>query len=494
MQQQIKTLDFGVKFLAKQVHLKRLKTKSPTKYVTKSREYGKWTRETMTELGPTFVKLGQVLSTRNDLLSEEFIDEIRGLQDDVEPVPWSALEDVVVDMSTLDEVSPRVFKSASIGQIHLARLKNGNRVVLKFIRPNIRERMESDLVTFNAFFSLVSTFAVSSEFKMLEESVKRMQQECDYARECKDAKEFYDLMKPLDYVVVPRVSERLSSEKVIVMEYIHGVKITDVKKLDALGVDRKNLCRNLIRSYIHQVMKCGYFHADPHPGNISVMHDGRIVFYDFGLMIRIDTELRSVLTELIVHMNNRSTKAIVELLVRSGLIIPTTNLEHVEQFFDILMNYFSTANMDTLYADMANSDIRKETNGDVPFRLPIEVMYVIKTFVTIEGICTSLDPDFNYSKYLEGLAGEFVIENVDVGSLTTNILQMPVQLESISQRLYYNEKTRSVMMSRIKKANRHMKQNQFVLVLALLSQSLFEAGYTEYGAFASVVAFYFIFA
>ena len=489
--QQLKTLDFSVRFIAHHLHLKRIKKNDPVRYVSKSREYGKWTKEYMTDLGPTFIKLGQVLSTRNDLLSAEFIEEIEGLQDDVLPIPYDDIRDNVT-IGNIDSVSSQVFKSASIGQIHMAVLDNGNRAVCKFLRPNVRERMENDLKLFNVFFDISSKFVNNSEFKMLQESVKRMIDETDYLIERENGERFYKTMKPLNYVIVPRVSEKLSNENLIVMEYVNGIKITDVETIDKYKIDKQELVKNLIRSYIHQVMKVGYFHADPHPGNISVSPSGKLIFYDFGLMVELNTELKSVLSELIVHMNNKDVKQIVGLLVRNKLIIPTTNIEYVEEFFAILVEYFGDADMDALYNKMLDSGIRKEMGGDVPFQLPLEVLYVIKTFVTIEGICTTLDPEFNYSKYLDSLAGEFISENVDMGSITTNILQIPIQIQSISQSMYDVEKSKSAMMSKMKKTNKRMKKSQYSMVCALLAQSLFESGHGKLSSVPAILAVYFI--
>ena len=327
---------------------------------------------------------------------------------------------------------------------------------------------------------------------MLQESVKRMIDETDYLIERENGERFYKTMKPLNYVIVPRVSEKLSNENLIVMEYVNGIKITDVETIDKYKIDKQELVKNLIRSYIHQVMKVGYFHADPHPGNISVSPSGKLIFYDFGLMVELNTELKSVLSELIVHMNNKDVKQIVGLLVRNKLIIPTTNIEYVEEFFAILVEYFGDADMDALYNKMLDSGIRKEMGGDVPFQLPLEVLYVIKTFVTIEGICTTLDPEFNYSKYLDSLAGEFISENVDMGSITTNILQIPIQIQSISQSMYDVEKSKSAMMSKMKKTNKRMKKSQYSMVCALLAQSLFESGHGKLSSVPAILAVYFI--
>lgn len=482
--QQIRTIDFASRFAVSQLHLKSLRKSNKELYYTKSAEYGKWARAYLSELGPAYIKLGQILSTRVDMFPEEFIRELESLQDSVNPV---AFEDLTFDpnINTQIRIEPTPFKSASIGQIHIGTLNNGNKVVCKFLRPNVQEIITEDLKLFEKVSSTINVFAQSSELDMLRESVMKIVNETDYSLELQNARKFFEYMAELPFVRVPKVSESLSTGNMIVMEYIDAIKITDTESLDALGVDKEDLCKKIIKSYMYQIMNRGFFHADPHPGNLSVIVENgkpKLVFYDFGLVVQLDPAFKGVLTELFVHLGNKDTQKIVNLLIRENLIIPTSNIETIESFFDNLMMYFEDADIEDFSTRMMeNEGLRDQFDDDVPFQLPIEMFYIVKTFVTIEGICSTLDPEFSYGKYLEDMIPELVSENLSFGKISSSIVQMPIQIENISQTVYNMEKSKANMF---RKTNKKITNMQYSLIFAVLSQTL----YNQENVPASIIA------
>lgn len=471
--QQIRTIDFAWKFAASQLHLRSLRKNNKELYYQKSGEYGRWARAYLSELGPAYIKLGQILSTRVDMFPEEFIRELESLQDSVNPVAFEELIiDPEIDSKIMIDRTP--YKSASIGQIHVGTLNNGNKVICKFLRPNVKEIITEDLQLFEKVSSAINVFAQSSELNMLRESVMKIVKETDYKLELQNARKFYESTAELPFVRVPKVSESLSTDNMIVMEYIDAIKITDTESLDARGVDKEGLCKKIIKSYMYQIMNKGFFHADPHPGNLSVLvEDGRtkLVFYDFGLVVKLDTAFKGVLTELFVHLGNKDTKKIVNLLIRENLIVPTSNIETIETFFDNLMMYFEDADIENLTSRMvANKGMRDQFDDDVPFQLPIEMFYIVKTFVTVEGICSTLDPEFSYGKYLEDMIPELVSENLSFGKISSSIVQMPIQIENISQTVYNMEKSKANMF---KKTNKKIMNMQYSLIFAVVSQTMY---------------------
>lgn len=486
--QQVRTIDFAWKFAATQLHLGQLKKNNKELYYTKASEYGKWARGYLSELGPAYIKLGQILSTRVDMFPEQFIQELEALQDDVNPVIFDELKDAhTVDSKISIDHIP--YKSASIGQIHMGKLKNGNKVVCKFLRPNIQTIITEDLQLFEKVTNVINTFAQSAELNMLRESVMKIVNETDYDLEIQNAKKFYETMRELPFIRVPKVSETLSTRNMIVMEYVEGIKITDVDAIDKLGINKEELCRKIIKSYMYQIMKRGFFHADPHPGNLSVDTDGNIIFYDFGLVVTLDPAFKGVLTELFVHMGNRDVQKIVNLLIRENLIIPTSNIETIETFFKNLIVYFEDADIDSLTARMMNNKgMRDQFDDDVPFQLPIEMFYIVKTFVTIEGICSTLDPNFSYNKYLEDMVGELVSENMSFGRISSSIVQMPIQIENISQTVYNMEKSKTNMF---RKTNKKITNMQYSLIFAVLSQTLYNQDNITGSALAATACMYY---
>jgi len=324
--------------------------------------------------------------------------------------------------------------------------------------------MEDDLFFIDKILTVASHVFNINELQLLKESIDRLINETNYTLEIDNADSFYHSMCDLDYVKVPRVSKKMSNDKMIVLECINGIKITDTKALDTCGIERTEICKKLIKSYIHQIIKKGFFHADPHPGNISIDETGNLIFYDFGLMVEVKSELKPILAQLLVHVCNKEVKDIVSLSIHSGLIIPTTNVEYIEQFFEILLTYFDHANIDKLYDELWNSQLYKNNNGELPFKLPIEIYYIIKTFVTIEGICVTLDPEFTYASYLNEMTHELVKDNVTIKNITEQFLQMPIQITTLTKNVYDIQRNNSSLTNTLNKTQSKIQRLEYILL------------------------------
>src|SRR5210317_982209 len=298
--QKVKTWKFAAKFVWKNT------------FVKDKAQLGSWTRDQLLELGPTFVKLGQIASTRADLYPPEFTKELESLQDDVPPVEF----DTIVNYDIFKEFDPVPFKSASIGQVHMAVLQNGQKVVVKLKRPGILDIMKEDTDTIRDivhFLERVGIDTGNSSGSVLDESIEYLLGEADYQQEIDNAIKFRKSMKEVDWVKVPRVYKKYSNDEMIVMEYVPSTKLTEITDK---RVNKKKICEALINSYVIQTMDNGLFHADPHPGNLGFSSKGKLVFYDFGLLVPLSEELRDGFTKLFGFIIMRDTAGIVDTLVK----------------------------------------------------------------------------------------------------------------------------------------------------------------------------------
>ena len=447
----LKTWKFAGKFLWKNA---TVKNKS---------ELGRWTKEELLELGPTFVKLGQIASTRGDLYPPEFTKELESLQDDVPPVEF----DTIVNYDIFKEFDPVPFKSASIGQVHMAVLQNGQKVVVKLKRPGILDIMKEDTDTIRNivhFLERVGIDTGNSSGYVLDESIEYLLGEADYQQEIDNAIEFRKSMRDVEWVKVPRVYKKYSNDEMIVMEYVPSTKLTEITDRK---VNKKKICEALINSYVIQTMDNGLFHADPHPGNLGFSSRGKLVFYDFGLLVRLSEELRDGFKKLFGYIITRDTAGIVAVLIELGVIVPTTSdVSDIELFFETILGYLETLDG----SGIMNDDLAVQLAAEKPFVVPTSFVYLAKSFSIIEGICLQLDPEFNYFTYLEPMIQQQFIESFDVNDVFKRTSEIPAKIGKISSAVMGLEKSRSAMKRSMIKTQREIKVVQYSVVCALLAE------------------------
>ena len=446
------------------------------KNVTKDQaELGRWTRDRLVDLGPTFIKLGQIASARADLYPPEFIQQLETLQDDVPPI-----NDVMscIDTSHFDTFDPVPYKSASIGQVHKATLHDGTDVVVKVKRPGIYDMMKEDTDTIMKIVDFLEKIGIdtgTSTNYVLKESVEYLLAETDYERETRDAIMFKRAMREIDWIKVPGVYKHLCTEDMIVMEYVYSTKLTEIPDP---RVNKKKICEALINSYLVQTMDKGFFHADPHPGNLGFTEDGKLVFYDFGLVIPLSRELTEGFKDLFVCIIDRNTKGIVEILIKLGVITPTTtDLSDIELFFKTALNYLETLDGKSVKDDILNDDILISLAQKKPFIVPTSFVYLAKTFSTIEGTCVALDPMFTYYDYLEPMLQETVEEAIDVRKMLTTAVEMPGRIREINSAVLNLEKSRTTMKRSMEKTRREVKNAQYTVLSTIFATSMIEHGY-----------------
>tara|TARA_Y100000992_G_scaffold53241_1_gene31743 strand:+ start:1151 stop:2641 length:1491 start_codon:yes stop_codon:yes gene_type:complete len=454
--QKLKTWKFAANYVWKE------------KFTEDKAELGRWTKGELLELGPTFVKLGQIASTRGDLYPPEFIRELESLQDNVPAFDYNLVKDKL-NMDIFKSFEETPFRSASIGQVHRAVLKNGKHVVVKLKRPGIYETMESDTNTVRKILKFFQTIGVdtgnSSDF-VLNDSIEYLLGEADYLQEVENAIKFKKAMKGVDWVKIPRVYKRYCTDEMIVMEYVPTEKITEVKNKK---INKKKVCEALVNSYVIQTMDAGLFHADPHPGNLGVSKNGKLVFYDFGLLIDLSDELTEGFKDLFLCLINRDTKGIVNILIRLGVIVPTSSdVSDIELFFENILGYLETLDGGAIM----NDELAVELAMEKPFVVPTSFVYLAKSFSLIEGICLQLDPEFNYFTYLEPMIQQQFVESIDIGEILMTTTSIPSTIGKINTSVLGLEKSRAAMKRSISKTRQDIQVVQYSVVCALLAQQL----------------------
>jgi predicted unusual protein kinase regulating ubiquinone biosynthesis (AarF/ABC1/UbiB family) len=309
-----------------------------------------WLREGLVKLGPTFIKVGQQFSTRVDVLSPEFVAELEKLQDNVPPFD-SKLAVATVERNLggpvselFDEFDPEPIAAASLGQVHLARL-NGERVVVKVQRPGLKQLFDIDLKNVRLLARWLQAVDPKSDgaardwVAIYDECSRILYQEIDYTLEGKSADRFRECFKDTDWVKVPRVLWERTASEVLTMEYAPGIKVNRAAELDAAGVDRSLLARRTVESYLQQLLTHGFFHADPHPGNVAAdagAGGGRLIYYDFGMMGQIPTDVRGGLLELFYGVYQKDPDRCIDALFAMGVLVPggdRTAVRRTAQFF-----------------------------------------------------------------------------------------------------------------------------------------------------------------
>lgn len=426
-------------------------------------ELGRWTREELLDLGPTFVKLGQIASTRADLYPPEFTKELESLQDDV---PFVEI-DTDINYDIFKEFDDIPFKSASIGQVHMGTLHNGEKVVVKIKRLGILNIMKEDTDTIRDIVYFLERIGIdtgNSSGLVLDESIEYLLGEADYKQEINNAIKFRKSMKDVEWVKVPRVYKKYSTDDMIVMEYVPSTKLTEITDK---RVNKKKICEALINSYVIQTMDNGIFHADPHPGNLGFSSKGKLVFYDFGLLVPLSDELRDGFTKLFGFIVTRDTAGIVDTLVKLGVIVPTSSdITDIELFFETILGYLETLDG----SGIVNDDLAVQLAVEKPFVVPSSFVYLAKAFSTIEGICLKLDPDFNYFTYLEPLIQQQLIESVDVGDMLMKTTEIPGTIGKISTAVSGLQKSRGSMKRTMVKTQQEIRLVQYSVVCALLAE------------------------
>ncbi|WP_336359948.1 ABC1 kinase family protein [Haladaptatus sp. ZSTT2] len=359
--------------------------------------------DAMLTLGPTFIKLGQLLSTRPDILPPEYIHEFTKLQDSVPPAPWPEAKQVIetelgpID-AEFDTFETDAISGASLGQVYYAEL-NGQAVAVKVRRPNIEDLVEADLRVIRWSLPVLMRFTGTARAFSLEnladEFARTIREEMDYRREGQMLTEIRANFEDEDRIVIPRVIESHSDSRVLTMEYVSGTKINDIEDIDAMNVDRSVLAETLQRIYLQMIIDDGVFHADPHPGNLAVRPDGKIVFYDFGMSGRVDEFVQQKIIEFYIAVANQDIEGILDALIEMGTLSPDADRRVMGDVMELAIADARGENIEQYRVQQIVSQV-EDTIYEFPLRLPSNLALVLRVATVVEGVCVTLDPDFDF--------------------------------------------------------------------------------------------------
>jgi predicted unusual protein kinase regulating ubiquinone biosynthesis (AarF/ABC1/UbiB family) len=368
-------------------------------------------RETLLDLGPAFIKFGQMLSTRPDVLPPAYVEELSALQDRVPAAPWNrarrVLEAELGDVDAVFESFEREpISGASIGQVYVARVgpdvpgvEAPTDVAVKVLRPGVRPRVEADLRVIRTLLPFVTRLAPPGQRFTLEnladEYAATIREEMDYAHEARRQAEVRANFADEPRVAIPPVVAALSTDRVLVAEYVEGTKISNVGALRAMGLDTTELAERLERVYIQMIIEDGVFHADPHPGNLAVQPDGTLVFYDFGLTGTLSERRRSELFEFYIAVAEEDIEGVLDAFEGMGALDPDADREFLREGMQLAFDNLRGGEIDV-------SEVRELVEGfqgtlrEFPMRLPRDLALIVRTSTILEGVCYTLDDEFDF--------------------------------------------------------------------------------------------------
>lgn len=445
-------------------------------------DIGRKYRTLAVKMGGVLIKVGQFLSARVDILPIEFTSELEGLQDEVPPERIEDIQEVVFDEfgetaeNIFDEFDPIPLASASIGQVHRAVLirpdlsqddPNRNvKVVVKIQRPGIELLVKTDLSAIDRVGSWLTWYAPIRRRAdipaLLSDFSKTLYEEMDYLLEGEHAEEFAANFADNPLVVVPKVAWNYTTRRVITLEDVWAIKITDYKKITAADIDRKQVASLLFETYLQQIFKDSFFHADPHPGNLFVMPvnesgaNGRawkLAYIDFGMMGRITPEQREGLREMAIAVTTQNAARAVKAYNMLGFLLPGANLELIEKAgIEVFERFWGKSTLEL--RDISFSEVEEFTQKfrelmyDLPFQVPEDLILLGRAVAILSGMCSGLDPDFNVWHSLLPYARELMQEESSQGwefwrkqlvGIEQNLLHLPGRVNRIIKQLEQGE-------------------------------------------------------
>jgi ubiquinone biosynthesis protein len=438
---------YGRSDLVKDVGLDEILTaeeRLPPKQLAKADELA----TDLEKLGPTFVKLGQLLSTRAELLPRAYLDALSRLQDEVEPFGFGEVEKIVttelgIRMSrAFSDFEATPMASASLGQVHLARLHDGRQVAVKVQRPNIREQMVEDLDALKdiaAFLDNHTELGKRYEFaRMLEELRKNLMRELDYRQEAHNLTTFREQLKAFPHLIVPSSIADYCTSRVLTMQYVPGTKITKMSPLARMEFDGEALAEELFRAYLKQILVEGFFHADPHPGNVFLTPDHRIALLDLGMVGHIMPRLQEDLLQLLVAISEGRGEDASQIAIKIGEPRREFNQAEFIRRISEIVGQQKTATVEQMQVGRLVLEVTK-CAADCQIRVPPELTMLGKTLLNLDQVGRALAPQFDPNASIRSNAAEIlrqrVIKTLSPGNLLGGVLEVKDLIQRLPARL-----------------------------------------------------------
>jgi predicted unusual protein kinase regulating ubiquinone biosynthesis (AarF/ABC1/UbiB family) len=368
---------------------------------------------TFISLGPVYIKLGQWLSSRADILPQPYLEELSKLQDSVPSAPFNQVKPIIEkDLGPIDEkfdsIDPNSISGASLGQVYRGTI-SGQQIVVKVKRPGIEKVVAQDLQVLKKVLPLALRFVDPnlrySAKAMLSQFIETIHEEMDYKNEVQNLKRIKEDMAGSTNVIIPSVYDDYSSKNVLTMEYLPGIKVTNVQALDEKGIDREQLVIDVHKVFFTMLLKHSVFHADPHPGNISVTDDGKLILYDYGMVGRINNETRFKLIRLYLALVERNPPRVVNAMNDLSMLTPGYNREVIEKGIELSIRAMHGNKPDEMEVQSL-MELANQTMSKFPFVLPKNLALYMRMASIIEGIYKTHDVDFKFVKVLKNILQE----------------------------------------------------------------------------------------
>lgn len=402
---------------------------------------GKWIKEELISLGPTYIKIGQIVSSRSDLFPKYITDELKSLQDDVPSFEYNEVEQIIEEELNakiddhFESFSKQPVASASIAQVHSAILKTtGKKVAVKIQRPNIKNNFNEDLYFINMVFEVLSKFNnknISDILIILKECTESIEQEVDFRNEMINMSIFYKIFKNDETVKVPRVYSKLTTNRMLVMEYVEGIKINDMESIKKHEIDAQKLAKQLMYTFIKITLDYGILHGDPHPGNISVSENGDIILYDYGIISKFEKNIQNTFKKVLNAFIENDIEEIMNLLLENDIIYTTPNKKYnnkdlnydeyivLYKIIEYVIEYTRTLDIKQLSKSIMDDKDIDEKN--IPYVFNSNMILLFKTMTTLEGVCKTLDDEFTYDSLLMDIAGKYIDEEFVFRKMTKDV-------------------------------------------------------------------------
>ena len=421
-------------------------------------------RLVMEELGPTFIKLGQLLSTRPDVLSQEYVAEFSKLQD---KVPAVSLDEINTQIQQelgypaeelFAEFDNEPLAAASIAQVHRGRLKSGEEVVFKVRRPGIAKVIETDIDVLMGLAYLIEqhvpTVAIYDPVGLVKEFRRSIMREINFTREGRTVDRFAVNFAESETVYTPKIFWAYSGELVLTMEYVPGIKISDLEKLTELGYDLKEIARRGADAFLKQVLDYGLFHADPHPGNVFILPGQVICMLDYGMVGRLGKDLKDQLIELLQALLDKDVDRIISQLLYSGELTDISDLKNLRRdLHDFIEDYYDIVLQDIKVGRLLSEFIEILTHHHIHF--PADYMLLAKALVIMEGVGRQLDPDFNMISHMRPYIKKLIFERFSPKNMSAQASRIAHAYASLAKNLPHD----------IKEFLNRLNRNQFKIDL-----------------------------
>lgn len=421
-----------------------------------SPDLGERIRIVLQELGPTYIKLGQIASTRSDILPSEIITHLEKLQDEVTAFPFEQVQNLIREELGADieeiflEFDPKPLAAASIGQVHVATLLSGQKVAVKVQRPGITATIETDLeILFEIAMAAQNRFQWAKQYQivdMIDEFSKSLRKELDYTIEARNTDKISVQLKEQNDFYIPNVYWDYSTKKILTTELLQGIKVSQIDLLAQQGYNLSLIANRFAKGIFQQIFVNGFFHGDPHPGNIIVLPQEIIGFLDFGMVGRLGSEMKNCLSSLLIGLKRNNTDELLRAILRIGIVPPQVDTRQLRDDIELFKDTYYGLPLNRISIGEAITDFFGIAQKHA-IRIPSDLVLVGKALLTVEGVVKKLDPDLNLLDVIEPFGEKLLMERMHPKTITESILRTVTDFGELFNNIPQNVKELSTIIN-----------------------------------------------